>query len=92
LVPGPVFATTARRRSSSSRTPSASSSNRLLLLVDPGLGFVASLGKQGPGGIPELLDDVVDVDGVLGVGQILGAESREVVVAIGDPLHHASAR
>jgi len=35
---------------------------------------------------------MVDVERVLGVGQILGAESREVVVAIGDPLHHASAR
>jgi len=34
---------------------------------------------------------MVDVDGVLGVGQILDAQSREVVVAIGDPLHHASA-
>jgi len=35
---------------------------------------------------------MVDVERVLGVGQILGAESREVVVAIGGPLHHASAR
>ena len=62
------------------------------MLVDPGLGFAASLGKQSPHGIPGLLDDMVDVERVLGVGQILGAESREVVVAIGGPLHHASAR
>ncbi|MBX3246690.1 MAG: hypothetical protein KF901_05850 [Myxococcales bacterium] len=64
---------------------------KLLLLGDPLLGGLASIWEEGAGRGPDLLEDVIGVDGVLGVRQVLGAEAGEVVVTIGHELDEASA-
>src|SRR5690606_29816487 len=60
-----------------------------LLLVDPGLQLGAALLQEGAARLPELLEDVVAVDRVHGLGEVGGGEVSVVVVAVGEDLDEA---